>query len=940
MPRLRFVQRARKRSGAMRLFRPRLIYCEERLAPATSAFSSGTWTLSFTATGTTAESVTMFNFGSTTQLSGNFTGTSSVATASISKIIVQDTGGGTSQSFSYLGDTMTLSSGFSCTGVEAVLINGPVKVTGTSTFVITAPKSISIQDSITSVSGEITLKANTQATPMASFYLQVTKNISSTSGNITIDGKGGSNGGTGVLISQCTVGLGTTGKISITGTAGLSSANKTGGVELLQATVTSGGGNVTVTGVSAATGSASINVGVYVDGKITAGGAGSVTVNGTGGAGGGDANYGVFVYNGSSIESSGGPVSVTGLAGGSGTSSFNVGVNVDGQIKAGGNGSVTVNGTGGSAVGDDNYGIIVNFSRLISSFGGPVSVTGTGGGSSTSAHNYGISNQGTISAGGTGTLTINGTGGATSGGSDLGIFNANLITSGGGNVSITGKGGGTGSSSSNIGIDNNATIAVGGSGSVSVNGTGGATTATDNYGIYDTATITSVNGAVSLTGTRGNALSDGVRIEGGTISTGGTGALTFTSTGSTSLSFTTLTPGGSMTMNSTGPITVPSDCTIQVGGPLTVSASGQAATFDVYGNIATQLVISTGTTVLVNGSFDAPCPVQVNGTLGGVGYLDVVTVLSGGKLAPGNGPGTINTGNTVLNSGSIYSIELNGTSAQVDYDQHSVFGTLNLGGATLQGTLGFTPAMGQQFLIIGNDGGDTVTGTFNGLIEGAAANIGGLYFAVSYKGGDGNDVRLTRVAPPAPTVTSVVLDNGPGAAGLNSTQRSEVRRIIVSFSEAVNFTPNVVSAFGLSRSGTSSSPGTTGAVGLVANPAAGPASSVTITFTGTFADATNSLVDGIYNFSITATKVSGTGGQLNGSGGGANTNYSVTGTTANKWFRYYGDQNADGTVDQTDYLVFRNALAGGPSSVFDYQNSGDVDQTDYLEFRNRLAGAP
>jgi hypothetical protein len=79
---------------------------------------------------------------------------------------------------------------------------------------------------------------------------------------------------------------------------------------------------------------------------------------------------------------------------------------------------------------------------------------------------------------------------------------------------------------------------------------------------------------------------------------------------------------------------------------------------------------------------------------------------------------------------------------------------------------------------------------------------------------------------------------------------------------------------------------------------------------------------------------------LNGSGGGAGTNYSITGTTANKWFRLYGDQNADGTTDQTDYLVFRNALSAGANSVFDYQNSGDVDQVDYLEFRNRVAGDP
>ncbi|MFL5329083.1 MAG: M36 family metallopeptidase [Gemmataceae bacterium] len=196
----------------------------------------------------------------------------------------------------------------------------------------------------------------------------------------------------------------------------------------------------------------------------------------------------------------------------------------------------------------------------------------------------------------------------------------------------------------------------------------------------------------------------------------------------------------------------------------------------------------------------------------------------------------------------------------------------------------------------------------------------------------------------APTVTSVVLDEGSGninIGGVNGTiQRSQVRRIIVNFSEAVSFTGATANAFTLTRSAASSSLGTTGPVTLAATPNSGPASSVTITFSGTYADSTGSLVDGLYNFSIDASKVSGTNGQLNGDSTGAGTNYTVTGTTANKWFRYYGDQNADGTVDQVDYLVFRNALSNGPSSVFDFDNSTGVDQVDYLEFRNRLSGSP
>ncbi|MFL5331089.1 MAG: right-handed parallel beta-helix repeat-containing protein [Gemmataceae bacterium] len=204
-------------------------------------------------------------------------------------------------------------------------------------------------------------------------------------------------------------------------------------------------------------------------------------------------------------------------------------------------------------------------------------------------------------------------------------------------------------------------------------------------------------------------------------------------------------------------------------------------------------------------------------------------------------------------------------------------------------------------------------------------------------------VNISAVAPP--TVVSVVLDEGTGNTnifGVNGTiQRSEVRRIIVTFSTPVTFTG--ANAFSLVRSASSlSSPaGGTGPVSLTTNPASGTASVVTITFNaGTFVDSTKSLQDGRYDFNIDATKVSNGGGQLNGNGT-PGTDYHVNGSNlANKFYRFYGDENGDGGVDQTDYLAFRNALSNGPNTVFDFNGDGDVDQTDYLRFRQNLSGAP
>lgn len=48
--------------------------------------------------------------------------------------------------------------------------------------------------------------------------------------------------------------------------------------------------------------------------------------------------------------------------------------------------------------------------------------------------------------------------------------------------------------------------------------------------------------------------------------------------------------------------------------------------------------------------------------------------------------------------------------------------------------------MGSSFLIINNDGADAVTGTFNGLAEGASLAFNGNFVTISYSGGDGNDV--------------------------------------------------------------------------------------------------------------------------------------------------------------------------------------------------------
>src|SRR5690606_26605832 len=56
---------------------------------------------------------------------------------------------------------------------------------------------------------------------------------------------------------------------------------------------------------------------------------------------------------------------------------------------------------------------------------------------------------------------------------------------------------------------------------------------------------------------------------------------------------------------------------------------------------------------------------------------------------------------------------------------------------------GYTPTLGDQMIIISNDGADPVSGQF---AQGSAITVGGYTFKILYNGGDGNDVVLTSCA--------------------------------------------------------------------------------------------------------------------------------------------------------------------------------------------------
>ena len=150
-------------------------------------------------------------------------------------------------------------------------------------------------------------------------------------------------------------------------------------------------------------------------------------------------------------------------------------------------------------------------------------------------------------------------------------------------------------------------------------------------------------------------------------------------------------------------------------------------------------------TLLVNGDITSSSGVSVDGTLGGSGTVPSVSISTIGTLSPGNSPGILYTGDLAFtDSGSTYFVEINGATVGSEYDRTDVTGTVTLANATLSLSFGFTPAIGDTFTIINNDGSDAIGGTFNGLAEGSTITFGAAELTISYAGGsNSNDVVLT-----------------------------------------------------------------------------------------------------------------------------------------------------------------------------------------------------
>ncbi|WP_270090706.1 autotransporter-associated beta strand repeat-containing protein [Sphingobacterium sp. SYP-B4668] len=271
------------------------------------------------------------------------------------------------------------------------------------------------------------------------------------------------------------------------------------------------------------------------------------------------------------------------------------------------------------------------------------------------------------------------------------------------------------------------------------------------------------SGTLTLSGSNSGTFFGGMAVSGGgTLSVAnddnlGSGILsinnsTFSITGATTIDNSiTLISGASI--NNAAAVTLSG--VISGSGSFTKTGIGVLTLpgINTYGG-ATQVLAGT---LAVNGALSATNIVEIasGATLIGSGSVTNLNVNNGGTLSPGNSAGTFTVdGNLLMNSGSTLAIEINGTTAGTDYDQVVVLGNVNVSGANLSVTHGYTPGQGDNYSIIVNDAVDVISGTFSGLAEGSTITAGGngSVLTASYIGGSGNDFTLTAPINAAPVI--------------------------------------------------------------------------------------------------------------------------------------------------------------------------------------------
>jgi len=193
--------------------------------------------------------------------------------------------------------------------------------------------------------------------------------------------------------------------------------------------------------------------------------------------------------------------------------------------------------------------------------------------------------------------------------------------------------------------------------------------------------------------------------------------------------------------------------------------------------------------------------------------------------------------------------------------------------------------------------------------------------------GEVEDYLVTIVAPPAVEHVQI---NG------DDKQRSILNEIVVIFDSEVTAP---ASAFQIKHRGTNAILDT-----LVVNSAVDASGNTVSTLTfGNGGNLVvnrpfggNSLIDGNYELTIDHTQIARAGG-----GPTMGSDYTLGDDEADKFFRFFADQDGDRDVDTTDLIPFgatfrKNDSQPGFNPLFDLDGDHDVDTTDLISFGQRF----
>lgn len=389
--------------------------------------------------------------------------------------IVEGGGGGSTSFTSNPGGDSTLGADWvtqtTHTGTNLILqannditVNGAI-VTNNSggnggNLTLQAGRSIFVNANIITDNSNLTLTANeTAANGVVDRYrdpgnaeIRVAPGVTLNAGTGAIDlnlstGEGLTNRGVGDISLDGTILAesldvtstgGIVGSGNLTTNSNLALTADTRGINLSNATLNSGGGNIALTGTHTA------GTGLSLSGSsLATTGTGNITLEGTGGVGT-SGSRGVYLESSSRLSAVDGDISVTGTAG-SGTQGNHQGVYINGDstVESTGNGNITLSGRGGTGT-FINQGTTIQANAIVRSHNGDINITGIGGtGSDIEQQGILILDRSTVESTGTGNITLSGTAGSGTGqlyGVSIRNLETGRIAANTGNISIEGTG--------------------------------------------------------------------------------------------------------------------------------------------------------------------------------------------------------------------------------------------------------------------------------------------------------------------------------------------------------------------------------------------------------------------------------------------------------------------------------------------------------------------